>query len=148
MRPLLLLAAALALAGCGGNAAAAGRPTVVATTTQLADVAHEVGGDAFAVHRILAPNTDPHEYEPRPGDVKAVARAKLVLASGNGLDHWIGEVAKEAGGGARIVTTAPPGSRDPHWWQDPRAMEVAVPLIRDALVAAAPSHAAAIRRAA
>src|SRR3954451_3111040 len=148
MRPLLLLAAALALAGCGGSAAAAGRPTVVATTTQLADVAHAVGGDAFTVHRILQPNTDPHEYEPRPSDVKAVARAKLVLASGNGLDHWIGEVAQEAGGHPRIVTTAPLGSRDPHWFQDPRAMEGAVTAIRDALAAAAPAQAAAIRRAA
>src|SRR4051812_9111200 len=113
MRPLLLLAAALAVAGCGGSAAAAGRPTVVATTTQLADVVQGVGGGAFAVHRILQPNTDPHEYEPRPGDVKAAAGAKLVLASGNGLDHWIGEILKEAGGAARVVTTAPPGDRDP-----------------------------------
>src|SRR3954452_12265192 len=148
MRPLLLLAAALALAGCGGSAAAAGRPTVVATTTQLADVAHAAGGDAFTVPRILQPNTAPHEYEPRPSDVKAVARAKLVLASGNGLDHWIGEVADEAGGDPRGVTVAPPGTRDPHWFQDPRAMERAVAGIRDALAAAAPAHAAAIRRAA
>src|SRR3954452_6366716 len=147
MRPLLLLTAALALAGCGGSAAAADRPTVVATTTQLADVAQRLGGGALSVHRILAPNTDPHEYEPRPSDVKAVARAKLVLASGNGLDHWIGEVADEAGGTPRVVTVAPPGSRDPHWFQDPRAMERAVAAIRDAVAAAAPAHAAAIRRA-
>src|SRR4051794_19965707 len=148
MRPLVLLAAALALAGCGGSATAAGRPTVVATTTQLADVVHELGGDAFSVHRVLQPNTDPHEYEPRPGDVKAAAGARLVVASGNGLDHWIGEIVKEAGGHPRVLTAAPPRTTEAHWWHDPRAMERAVAVIGDALAAAAPARAAAIRRAA
>jgi zinc/manganese transport system substrate-binding protein len=144
MRRLLLLACALSAAGCGATGAS-GRPQVVATTTQLADVARAVGGDAVDVHRILQPNTDPHEYEPRPGDVKAVAQARLVLASGNGLDHWIGDLVEESGGDARIVTLAPaPG--DPHWWQDPRAMEAAVPAVRDALAAAAPGRAPAIAR--
>src|SRR4051812_19143998 len=146
MRRLLLLASALVLAGCGATAPG-GRPQVVATTTQLADVAQAVGGEAVDVHRVLQPNTDPHEYEPRPGDVKATARAGLVLASGNGLDHWIGDMVEESGGDARIVTLAPaPG--DPHWWQDPRAMEAAVPAIRDALTTAAPRQAGAIARGA
>ena len=51
----------------GGNAG------VVATTTQIADWARIVGGDAVSVHQILRPNTDPHEYEPRPSDVQARA---------------------------------------------------------------------------
>ena len=137
MRPLLLLAAGLALAGCGGNAAASDRPTVVATTTQLADVARNVGGDAVTVHQILQPNTDPHEYEPRPGDVKATAGAKVVLASGAGLDHWIGDIAHEAGG-VRVVTVDRQGG-DPHWWHDPRRMEAAVTTIRAALGQVAPA---------
>jgi zinc/manganese transport system substrate-binding protein len=144
MPRLLVLASALLLAGCGATGAS-GRPQIVASTTQLADVAQAVGGDAVDVHRILQPNTDPHEYEPRPGDVKATAQARVVLASGNGLDHWIGDMVEESGGEARIVTLAPaPG--DPHWWQDPRAMEAAVPAIRDALAEAAPGQAGAIAR--
>src|SRR3954447_13769251 len=142
MRLLLLLAAGLALAGCGGSAAAADRPQVVATTTQLADVARAVGGDAVAVHQILRPNTDPHEYEPRPGDVKATAHAQLVLASGAGLDHWIGDIAREAGG-VPVVTLDRAGG-DPHWWHDPRRMEAAVRTIRRALTRVVPRHAAGI----
>jgi ABC-type Zn uptake system ZnuABC Zn-binding protein ZnuA len=144
MRRLLLLAAALLLAGCGANAAS-GRPQVVATTTQLADVVREIGGGAVGVHQILQPNTDPHEYEPRPADVKATADARLVFASGNGLDHWIGEVVEQSGGDARTLTLAPV-PRDPHWWQDPRAMERVVPAIRAALVKLAPAQATAIAR--
>jgi ABC-type Zn uptake system ZnuABC Zn-binding protein ZnuA len=121
----------------------------VATTTQLADAVRVIGGGAVSVHQILQPNTDPHEYEPRPGDVKATAGAQLVFASGDGLDHWIGEVAQQAGG-PKVVTLAPqyvPGE-EPHWWHDPRNMEIAVRVIRDQLAAALPAHAAAIRRAA
>jgi ABC-type Zn uptake system ZnuABC Zn-binding protein ZnuA len=144
MLRLLPLAAALLLAGCG-SAAASGRPQVVATTTQLADVVREIGGGAVDVHQILQPNTDPHEYEPRPADVKATADAKFVFASGNGLDHWIGEVVEQSGGDARTLTLAPVPD-DPHWWRDPRAMERVVPAIRDALAKVAPAQAKAIAR--
>src|SRR5436305_9638927 len=111
MRALALLPLVVGLAACGG--ASGGRPTVVATTTQLADVAREVGGDAVDVHQILQPNTDPHEYEPRPADVRATAGARLVVASGDGLDAWIGEIARQAGGHARRLTIAPAHIRYP-----------------------------------
>jgi ABC-type Zn uptake system ZnuABC Zn-binding protein ZnuA len=150
VRSLGLLLLPLALAACGG--ASPGRPTVVATTTQLADVAREIGGDAVDVHGILRPNTDPHEYEPRPADVAATAHARVVIASGDGLDHWIGQIVDEAGGRRpRIVTIAPahtPFRRagDPHWWHDPRNMAAAVPVIRAALDRVAPRAAGAIGR--
>ena len=47
---------------------------MVATTTQVADWARQIGGDGFDGHQLLRPNTDPHEYEPRPDDVEALAR--------------------------------------------------------------------------
>src|SRR6185312_14283958 len=149
MRVLALFPLLLALAACGGTSG--DRPTVVATTTQLADVAREIGGDAVDVHQILQPNTDPHEYEPRPDDVRATAGARLVLASGDGLDGWIGEIARQAGGDARMLTVAPghiPYRRtgDPHWWHDPRNMAAAAPAIGRALARAAPRSAAGITR--
>jgi ABC-type Zn uptake system ZnuABC Zn-binding protein ZnuA len=149
VRVLGLLLLLLPLAACGG--ANSGRPTVVATTTQLADVARQIGGGAVEVHGILRPNTDPHEYEPRPADVAATAGAKVVLASGDGLDRWIGQIADQTGKRPPIVTIAPahtPFRRagDPHWWHDPRNMAAAVPVIRDALERAAPRSAGAIAR--
>jgi ABC-type Zn uptake system ZnuABC Zn-binding protein ZnuA len=125
---------------------------VVATTTQLADVAREIGGDAVAVHEILRPNTDPHEYEPRPADVAATAHARVVIASGDGLDHWIGQLVGEAGGRRPPVVTIAPAhtpfrrAGDPHWWHDPRNMAAAVPVIRAALQRVAPGSAGAIGR--
>jgi zinc/manganese transport system substrate-binding protein len=162
-RATLLAAAALlalAAAGCGGSSSQGhSGPKVVATTTQIGDWTRAVAGDAARVHQILQPNTDPHDYEPRPADVEAVAGAKLVLLNGDSLDAWMGTVLSNAGGSPAVVdlgakvpvrlpgeTSGPEASRyDPHWWHDPRNAEAAVRAIRDALVAANPAAAAAYR---
>ena len=162
-RATLVAAAALlvlALAGCGGSSSQ-GRsgPRVVATTTQIGDWTRAVAGDAARVHQILQPNTDPHDYEPRPADVEAVAGARLVFLNGDRLDAWMGTVLSNAGGSPRVVdlgtkvpvrlagqSDGPEASRyDPHWWHDPRNAEAAVRAIRDALVAANPGAAATYR---
>src|SRR5437762_2331138 len=132
---LLALAGVVLLTGCGvGSHARAGAPTVVATTTQIGDWARQVGGGDVDVHQILAPNTDPHEYEPRPSDVEATAGAKLVLENGDELDHWMSRVVSQAGGHPAVVvlgdrvpvklpgeSSGPEKSRfNPHWWHDPR----------------------------
>src|SRR5205814_6551866 len=117
---LLLLVAAVCVTGCRSDN---GRPAVVATTTQVADMTRAVAGNDIAVKQILAPNADPHEYEPRPSDAQAVASAKLVIRSGGDVDDWLGGVIGQAGGKARVVTLIDHVHRrgtDPHWWQDPR----------------------------
>ena len=151
---------ALALAGCGGSSSQGhSGPRVVATTTQIGDWVRAVAGDAAQVHQILQPNTDPHDYEPRPADVEAVAGAKLVFLNGDRLDAWMGTVLSNAGGSPAVIdlgakvpvrlpgqSGGPEASRyDPHWWHDPRNAEAAVGAIRDALVAANPAAAATYR---
>jgi zinc/manganese transport system substrate-binding protein len=157
-----LLAAAVALlllAGCGSSGSGSG-PSAVATTTQIGDWLQLLAGPDTSVHQILQPNTDPHEYEPRPKDVLATAGAKLVFENGDGLDAWMAKVVSEAGGSPQEVVlgdTVPvrlPGERsgpeasryDPHWWHDPRNAEAAVQAIGAALGHADPSHRAAYER--
>lgn len=144
--PALLLAAACAalLAGCGSDAGD-GRPTIVATTTEAADLARGVAGDRAQVRGILEPNSDPHDYEVRPGDVKALARARLVIRSGGDLDEWLGGAIDSAGADAPVVDlleTVGAEGEDPHWWQDPRRAEAAVTAIGAALAKADPAGAA------
>jgi zinc/manganese transport system substrate-binding protein len=154
LTPLLL---ALALAtGCGHGAGAGSGSgvDVVATTTQVGDLVRNVGGARVDLHQILKPNTDPHEYEPRPSDVKSVADAALVVRSGGDVDDWLKDVLDNAGGSAPVLTLSDhvhtrendAGDLDPHWWQDPRNAELAVKAIRDRLVEADPKGAAAYRR--
>ncbi len=133
------------------------RLAVVATTTQIGDFVREVGGDAVEVDQILEPNTDPHEYEPRPSDVATRPTPKLVFASGDGLDDWVDEVVSESGSDAEVVdlgAVVPVRSRarragtrgqlehdsfDPHWWHDPRNAAAAVREIERRLAAADPA---------
>lgn len=161
--PIALAAAALA-AGCGSSTqpgtTTGGGIDVVATTTVLGDLVRTVGGDAADVHQLLQPNSDPHDYEPRPDDVVATANARLVFASGDGLDSWIEQVVEQSGGDARIVdlgAQAPiqraggardhgDGDVDPHWWHDPRNAEAATVAIRDALTRANPRARATYAR--
>jgi ABC-type Zn uptake system ZnuABC Zn-binding protein ZnuA/ABC-type Mn2+/Zn2+ transport system permease subunit len=163
--PALGLAALAALVALGSGCAAGphaekGQIEVVATTTQVGDFVREVGGRAVAVDQVLRPNTDPHEYEPRPSDVVAAASAKLVFASGDELDDWIDEVVSDSGGDAEVVDLGAlvpdrlPGSAsgaeasapDPHWWHDPRNAEAAVRAIARRLAAADPSHRRELER--
>ncbi|MDX6377791.1 MAG: hypothetical protein QOE98_2094 [Gaiellaceae bacterium] len=155
------VAGAVALAACGSSAAPGTpeAPPVVATTTVIADWVRAVGGDRVTVYQVLSPNTDPHEYEPRPSDVQQAADARVVFENGDGLDHWMTDVVSQAGGSERAVdlsaglpqrlpgeTTGDAASRfDPHWWLDPRNAEHAVAAIRDALAAANPPAAATYR---
>jgi zinc/manganese transport system substrate-binding protein/manganese/iron transport system substrate-binding protein len=160
LRLLAVAAAAAALVtGCGGGGAggASGRDrlAVVATTTQVADLVANVGGARVAVDRLLAPNTDPHEYEVRPDDVRGLAGAKLIVRSGGEVDAWLQSAIDASGSDARVVTLIDHvavrregADVDPHWWQDPRDAERAVAAIRDALAAADPAGAAAYRSAA
>ena len=139
---MLLILAALfgaTLSACGDGGASGGAPTVVATTTQGADLAHQVAGDRAHVSSLLKPNSDPHTYEPRAGDVKALARADLVVRSGGEIDDWLEEAQAGAGSDAPVVTLGEHTSKEPHWWQDPRAALRAVPLLRDALSRADPA---------
>src|SRR4051794_29376060 len=128
-----------------------GKLRVVATTTQLADFARHVGAGRVAVTQLLRPNTDPHEYEPRPHDVLAVARADVVLRSGGEVDAWLNDVVEQAGGHPTAPAAGagrPSGKAEPHWWHDPRAAAYAVGRIRAALATADPADRGAFGRAA
>src|SRR5215218_290435 len=156
---LRLLAAAavclapLAAAGCGDDDSSAaagggGDMTVVATTTQAADLTRAVAGDRAEVVGLLQPNADPHDYEVRPGDVKALADADVVIRSGGDLDDWLADAIRSSGGDARQLVLIDKVDQlageeegeqfDPHWWQDPRNASKAIAAIEAELSAADP----------
>ncbi len=173
----VLAGLALVAAGCGGtdgDSADAGtqKVSVVATTTQVGDLVRQIGGDAVDVRQILKPNSEAHDYEPRPQDVAAMADAKILFVSGLGLDDWHADLVKDSGSGAKVVDLAATlpvkhaageeehgageehgdeeaeghdhGETDPHWWHDPTNVAAAADRIEAALIAADPAAKAAI----
>ena len=133
---VLRLAVVLVLApACTHTASASAPPgtiTVVATTTQMQDLVRNVGGPRVHVVGILRPNVDPHDFEPTPSAVVALAGAKLVVESGVGLDAWADQLVENAGTSAPVFD-ASAGLRlrsgDPHWWGDPTLVERAATVL-------------------
>jgi ABC-type Zn uptake system ZnuABC Zn-binding protein ZnuA len=177
--PALLVAVAtvVALAGCGGGRGGgagqgddgAARLAVVATTTQLADFARNVGGDRVQVTGLLKANVDAHDYEPSPADLDAIARADVLLENGVGLEAWLAGAIEASGfRGERVDTSKgvalltaveeaeaePAGehateqdagsghSDNPHIWQSPANAKVMVRNIQQAFSRADASGAA------
>jgi zinc/manganese transport system substrate-binding protein len=72
---------------CGGLLWAAPLQ-IVTTTTDLADIAKRVGGDAVSVTALSSGATDPHHVEPRPSMVRQLRHADAIVVVGMDLDGW------------------------------------------------------------
>jgi zinc/manganese transport system substrate-binding protein/manganese/iron transport system substrate-binding protein len=149
--------AALLASGCAGpggagngDGADGGELRVVATTTQVADLAANVGGDRVRVTSLLRPGVDAHDYEPSPADIDALAHADLVLQNGVGLEEWLGDIIESSGFDGPVVDTSQgvrlrqvDGEPDPHIWQNPGNAQVMAANIERGLAAADRAGAAA-----
>ncbi|MBJ7459207.1 MAG: zinc ABC transporter substrate-binding protein [Thermoleophilaceae bacterium] len=163
LRPSVSLATvsvvALALAGCGGSSNPAADDNaplnVVATTPQVADIVKQVGGEAVSVSTLLPPDADPHDYEPRPTAVAAIAEADVIFRSGGELDAWLLPAVKAAGPDSapvdlsRAALLLPAGESgeafNAHWYLDPQNVARATQRVRDELIKADPSARETLR---
>jgi ABC-type Zn uptake system ZnuABC Zn-binding protein ZnuA len=99
---LASLLAAVAVA-CGAAAPAASpTPTVASapptpepklkvltTTTILADLVSNVGGDQVAVQFIVPPGADIHTFQTQPSHSLAISEADVIVSNGFGLDNFL-----------------------------------------------------------
>ncbi len=74
-----------------GVLAVAGRAELAVATLHplLTDLATQVGGAEVKVLAIVKPGMDPHEFSPKPEDLKSLAGVTLVLASGKQLENYL-----------------------------------------------------------
>ena len=133
------------------SVAADKRPLVVASTTQIADLARQIAGDRLDVRSILAPGADPHTYQPTPDDVQIVLQADLCLENGLHLEgkSWMATLSRDAG---KPLVTTTVGIKpleigangetvpDPHAWFTPRNAAVYVNNILKAFEQFDPPH--------
>ena len=156
----LFLLTSILLVSCNTNSAPVtnfGKLKVVATTTIVADVVSQVGGDLVDVQTLLPIGTDPHSFDPTPQDIAKVADADIVFANGAGLEAFIQHLLSSADAEGKIVEVsegivllAPPEAEgkeqaqnagDPHTWTDPNNVMLWVQNIESALSSADPSNA-------
>lgn len=93
---------------------------VLATTTIIADIAQNVGGDLLSVQSLVPPDTDIHAFEPLPSDLRVVEEADILLINGAGLEAFLGRILENVstvqpyvvGTGIEIIAFA--GHEDAH----------------------------------
>lgn len=148
---VFLLVLSLALIACRPSREKDTSLVVVATIAPLASIAQSLVGPRGEVACLLPPGASPHTFEPLPGDVARIARARLLVRVGAGLDEWSEKLLGSDGGTPTIVTfmdlvaTEPLPWRsdgphehaagvDPHVWLDPiRVRDALVPALAGAL---------------
>ncbi len=161
----------LALAACrpapAGSPAEDRRLRVVATTSIVGDVVHQIGREAIALTVLLRPGVDPHTFAASPQDVARIAEADVVFAVGAGLEAFLEPLLREAGGRARRVDLAAGiplrpfeagrpeeeheeghahGPMDPHVWLDPTHVITWTFTIEETLSRLDPGRAAFFRQ--
>jgi ABC-type Zn uptake system ZnuABC Zn-binding protein ZnuA len=158
-RGVLLGLVVVLLAGCGRASAPATPPggtrlSVLAAEAFLADIAQNVAGSQTVVLTLMPTGVDPHAYEPTPGDVARVADSDVLIVNGAGLEGFLSEMLRNAGGqrlvieaSAGLATREVPGpddhhEGDPHFWLDPNNVIRYVENIRAGLTQADPRGAA------
>ena len=138
---------------------------IVVTIPVLKDLAEQVGGPHVRVTSLLSGYENEHTYSPKPTDLIAVRKARLLLEIGMGLEVWVSSLVKNAGGRSlRVITTShgvelirddaedPDGghheehSGNPHIWLDPENVAIMLRHITEALIEVDPSHAAEFQR--
>lgn len=153
---------------------AAALPSVAATKVAslhpiLADLAQQVGGANVEVVEILKPGADVHHFEPAPKDLAEMRGAKLLLASGKGMESFLDKLRDSLGAGVKLVEVGAKipsipfeehvhhhegakeedhddhhhGAEDPHWWHSAENMKRAARVVADELSAIDPANASA-----
>ncbi|MGB3237666.1 MAG: metal ABC transporter substrate-binding protein [Geitlerinemataceae cyanobacterium] len=149
----ILTGLVLLVSGCTAPTATreeeASLPRVVSTSTIIADLAQDVGGDRIEHTGILEPGADPHVYEPVPEDSIALEKANLIFYNGYNLEPGLIKLMKTAGSNAQQVAVGEvvkpldfeyEGQKqpDPHVWGDVKNAIAMVEVIRDSLIELSP----------
>jgi zinc/manganese transport system substrate-binding protein len=131
-------------------------------STLLTEIASRIGGDQVQVHAHIKPGSDPHDFEPKPSDLKRVSEADIVLLSAKHMEGYIGKLQEASGGRAKFLEVGaqlptlwlraagadgkPTKEEDPHWWHSVENTQRAAKVVRDALAVLRPQQREAFQK--
>ncbi len=142
-----VVAALVALSGCGESDEPGGAPQIAATTGIASDLATAVGGPDVEVTQVIPDGSSPHDFELSAKDRQVLEEADLVVAIGAALEvgvplddvdspRW--ELVANV---RELLPFEETGGSDPHVWMDPTRSAGALGSLADALSDADPAHA-------
>lgn len=158
MKMLILFVLAIALIPSPFTADAQSDPLkVVATTTQVADLIRQIGGDHVQVEGLMAAGIDPHGYNASASDVTKMADADIVAHNGFHLEGQMGEIFQQMDKlGKEVISLeeAIPEDAlldsaddslpmDPHIWFDVELWQLSADYVANRLSEIAPDYAEA-----
>ncbi|OGW52411.1 MAG: hypothetical protein A2V62_06080 [Nitrospirae bacterium RBG_19FT_COMBO_58_9] len=141
---------------------------IVVTIPVLKNLTEQVGGPHVRVISLLSGYENEHTYSPKPSDLVAVRKARLLFEVGIGLEVWVASLVKNAGSPSLRVVTTSQGiglirdhsdhhdgehqaretageGGNPHIWLDPENAAIMLRHITEALITADPAHTADFR---
>jgi len=141
-----------------GLQASGDRVKVLATTTIVADVVAQVGGDLIDLSVLLPVGTDPHSFDPTPQDISKVSEADLVFVNGAGLEEFLDNLIESAGAQDKVIQVSDGidflaleaqadeheddhDGVNPHTWTDPQNVMVWVQNVEQGLSSIDPKNA-------
>ncbi len=133
---------------------------ITASFYPLAHFAEQVGGENVIVTNIMPPGSEPHEFEPTPGDLRKIYNSGLFIFNGAGIDPWAERLEADLKKDTVVINIIKlfssitlsereknkhlndMGNRsfDPHIWLDPLLAVKEVEIIRDALIKVDPGN--------
>lgn len=141
-----------------------GKPSVVASFFPFYDITRSVAGEKAQVSVLAPPATEPHAFEPSPGDILNLNKADLFIASGVEFEEWENSVLDgldtavpvvHAADGIELLEAASEhsheeeheeghhheGGMDPHFWVSPKNAIIIALNVRDGLIQIDPANA-------
>lgn len=143
--------------------AAAEVPSVVTDIPVVQSLVAQVMGDLGTPAVIVARGSDPHDFQLRPSQARALATAGVIVWIGPEMTPWLSAAIATSGAAVPVVLLDAPGtevrtygaddddhdhaegSRDPHAWLDPGNARIWVLAIAEALAAQDADDAATYR---
>jgi len=155
--PLIWRGFFLSLFCCSASLYAAEPIAVVATLPVLKGFTEEIGGAHVRVSSLISGMESEHTYTPKPSDVIAIRRARLLIKIGLGLEVWIDPIIKNAdrvdlpvvitSQGVSLLNDSAhalehPGESlaNPHIWLDPENVKIMIRNIVEGLIRVDPAH--------
>ena len=155
MRRILSLLAIIILLSCNRQNSVPGTRIITVSIAPFSYFVEEIGDGNFTVNVMVPPGSDPHIYEPYPGQISKLRKSVAYISNGYlGFEQaWLGRFyetnrsMKKLSLGEKINKIEPPHKfegkhsepADPHYWVSPSCAMIMAASVKDLLCELDPS---------